>query len=209
MYIPKHFEENREEEIKRIIENFPLATLVANTKNGLVANHLPLLLNKVSKNKKVLIGHIAKTNNLHRDLNDNDKVMAIFKSEDSYISPNWYPSRNKNREHVPTWNYQAIHLHGNIAFNYDQKFLLKTVEELTKVFEKDDTKEESWKINKVSTKFMSTMIKEIVGITITITSQIAKSKLSQNRDKEDRKNVTKELKNNGYNFLYNSMKTLK
>ena len=48
MYIPKHFEENREEEIKRIIENFPLATLVANTKNGLVANHLPLLLNKVS-----------------------------------------------------------------------------------------------------------------------------------------------------------------
>lgn len=67
MYIPKHFEENREEEIKRIIENFPLATLVANTKNGLVANHLPLLLNKVSKNKKVLIGHIAKTNNLHRE----------------------------------------------------------------------------------------------------------------------------------------------
>ena len=76
MYIPKHFEENREEEIKRIIENFPLAILVANTKNGLVANHLPLLLNKVSKNKKVLIGHIAKTNNLHRDLNDNDKVMC-------------------------------------------------------------------------------------------------------------------------------------
>jgi len=32
MYIPKHFEENREKEIKRIIESFPLAILVANTK---------------------------------------------------------------------------------------------------------------------------------------------------------------------------------
>lgn len=101
MYIPKHFEENREEEIKRIIENFPLAILVANTKNGIVANHIPLLLYKFSNEKKILIGHIAKANNLHEELNDNDNVMVIFKSEDAYISPNWYPTRNKKKEHVP------------------------------------------------------------------------------------------------------------
>ena len=101
MYVPKHFEENREKEIKRIIESFPLAILVANTKNGLVANHLPLLLNKSSNGKKVLIGHIAKNNTLHRELRNNDNVMVIFKSEDAYISPNWYPTRNKKREHVP------------------------------------------------------------------------------------------------------------
>ena len=140
MYVPKHFEENREEEIKRIIENFPLATIVANTKNGLVANHIPLLLNKSSNGKKVLIGHIAKNNTLHRELRNNDNVMVIFKSEDAYISPNWYPTRNKKQEHVPTWNYQAVHLHGYIMFNHDQKFLLKTVKELTKIFEKDNKK---------------------------------------------------------------------
>ena len=51
MYVPKHFEENRPKEIKRIIKNFPLATLVSNSQNVLMANHLPLLLNKYSKKK--------------------------------------------------------------------------------------------------------------------------------------------------------------
>ena len=208
MYVPKHFEENREEEIKRIIENFPLATIVANTKNGLVANHIPLLLNKSSNGKKVLIGHIAKNNTLHRELRNNDNVMVIFKSEDAYISPNWYPTRNKKREHVPTWNYQVVHLHGNIIFNYDHKFLLKTVNELTKIFEKDNKKKTDWKMDDVSSKFMSSMLKEIVGIEINISKKIAKSKLNQNREKEDIKNVIKKLKNNGYSFLSNSMNKL-
>ena len=208
MYVPKHFEENREEEIKRIIENFPLATIVANTKNGLVANHIPLLLNKSYNGKKVLIGHIAKNNTLHRELNNNDTVMVIFKAEDAYISPNWYPTRNKKREHVPTWNYQVVHLHGNIIFNHDQKFLLKTVNELTKIFEKDNKKKTDWKMNDVSSKFMSSMLKEIVGIEINISKQIAKSKLNQNREKEDIENVIKKLKNNGYSFLSNSMNKL-
>jgi len=209
MYIPKHFEENREKEIKRIIESFPLAILVANTKNGLVANHLPLLLNKSSNGKKVLIGHIAKNNTLHRELRNNDNVMVIFKSEDAYISPNWYPTRNKKREHVPTWNYQAVHLHGCIMFNHDQKFLLKTLKELTTIFEKDNIREEDWKLNTISSQFMSSMLKEIVGIEIIISKQIAKSKLSQNREKEDFDNVVKELKNNNYHFLSHSMGNLK
>jgi transcriptional regulator len=208
MYVPKLFEESREDEIKRIIENFPLATIVANTKNGLVANHIPLLLNKPSNGKKILIGHIAKTNNLHKELENNDNVMVIFKSEDAYISPNWYPTRNKKREHVPTWNYQAVHLHGNIIFNHDQQFLLKTLDELIKIFEKDNKKKTDWKVTDISSKSMSSMLKEIVGIEINITKQIAKSKLNQNRENEDIKNVIKELKNNGYSFLSNSMDKL-
>ena len=208
MYIPKHFEENREEEIKRIIENFPLAILVANTKNGIVANHIPLLLYKFSNAKKILIGHIAKANTLHEELNDNDNVMVIFKSEDAYISPNWYPTRNKKKEHVPTWNYQSVHLYGNISFKHEKKFLLKTVKDLTNIFEKDNKKKTDWKMNDVSSKYMSSMLNEIVGIEINISKQIAKSKLNQNREKEDVENVIKQLKNNGYSFLSHSMNKL-
>ena len=60
MYVPKHFNELREKEITRIIDNFPLASLVVNSRHGLLANHLPLLLNKPSSKKIELIGHIAK-----------------------------------------------------------------------------------------------------------------------------------------------------
>jgi transcriptional regulator len=208
MYVPKHFEENREEEIKRIIENYPLAILVANTKKGIIANHIPLILHKFSNSKKILIGHIAKANKLHEELKNNDNVMAIFKSEDAYISPNWYPTRNNKREHVPTWNYQSVHLYGKISFNTDQNFLLKTVKELTYIFEKDNNKNTDWKMNDVSSEFMSSMLKEIVGFEINVSDQIAKSKLSQNREKEDSQNVSKKLKKAGFNFLSDSMDNL-
>ena len=204
MYVPKHFEENREEEIKRIIENYPLATLVGNTKNGIVANHIPLLLYKSFNSKKILIGHIARANKLHEELQYDDNVMVIFKSEDAYISPNWYPTRNNKKEHVPTWNYQSVHLYGKISFNNKKKFLLKTVKELTSIFEKSKKKTD-WKMNDVSSEYMSSMLKEIIGFEISVSKQIAKSKLSQNREKEDVQNVIKELKNNGYPFLSNSM----
>ena len=204
MYVPKHFEENREEEIKRIIENYPLATLVGNTKNGIVANHIPLLLYKSFNSKKILIGHIARANKLHEELQYDDNVMVIFKSEDAYISPNWYPTRNNKKEHVPTWNYQSVHLYGKISFNNKKKFLLKTVKELTSIFEKSKKKTD-WKMNDVSSEYMSSMLREIIGFEISVSKQIAKSKLSQNREKEDVQNVIKELKNNGYPFLSNSM----
>jgi transcriptional regulator len=207
MYVPKHFEESREDEINRIIKNFPLATIVHSTKNGLVANHIPLLLNVASNNQKMLIGHIAKNNTLHKEIINNN-VLVIFQSEDVYISPNWYPTRNKKREHVPTWNYQSVHFNGTIEFNNDKNFLLKTVRELTFVFEKENKNVNDWNIDKVTEKFMSTMLNEIMGIKIIISKQVAKSKLSQNREKEDRKNVHKEIKNSGFNFLSNSMKQL-
>ena len=207
MYVPKHFEENREEEIKRVIENYPLATLVGNTKNGIVANHISLILYKSFNSKKILIGHIARANKLHEELQYDDNVMVIFKSEDAYISPNWYPTRNNKKEHVPTWNYQSVHLYGKISFNNKKKFLLKTVKELTSIFEKSKKKTD-WKMNDVSSEYMSSMLREIIGFEISVSKQIAKSKLSQNREKEDVQNVIKELKNNGYPFLSNSMNKL-
>ena len=207
MYVPEHFKENRPEEITRIIENFPLAMLVVNSKNGFIANHLPLLVNKSSKKEIELIGHIARANSLYNDIDNNDDVLVIFRSEDAYISPNWYPSR-KNREHVPTWNYQAVHLHGKITFSKEKKFILKNVEQFTKVFEQKNHKQNDWNINSVGSKFMSTMLNEIIGIKILVSKQIAKSKLSQNREKEDINNVYKELKNKGFEFLANSMKKL-
>ncbi len=208
MYVPKHFNELREKEITRIIDNFPLASLVVNSRHGLLANHLPLLLNKSSSKKIELIGHIAKANSLYREVADNNDVLVIYRTEDAYISPNWYPSRNRNKEHVPTWNYQAVHLHGKIYFSKEKTFILKTVKQLTNVFENKSYKNNDWNINKVSPKFMKAMLDEIIGIKIIVSKKIAKSKLSQNREKEDRNNVYKELQNKGFEFLANSMKNL-
>ena len=63
-------------------------------------------------------------------------------------------------------------------------------------------------MNDVSSEYLSSMLNGIVGFEIIVTKQIAKSKLNQNREKEDVLNVIKELKNNGYPFLSNSMNKL-
>lgn len=57
---------------------------------------------------------------MHRTVADGQKVMAIFRGVDGYISPNSYPSKQKHHRHVPTWNYQVVHIHGIITFQHDE-----------------------------------------------------------------------------------------
>ena len=58
MSMPEDFVELRIEEIERIIKDYPFACMVANTPEGLVANHIPLIF----IGGMLLIGHLAKTN---------------------------------------------------------------------------------------------------------------------------------------------------
>ena len=41
MYVPKHFEEPRPEEIRRLLRDFPLGMLVTQGADGLDAVHIP------------------------------------------------------------------------------------------------------------------------------------------------------------------------
>ena len=98
MYLPAHFTETDAQSITGLIAEFPLATLVAGIGDGVVAHHLPLLLLGEDK----LIGHISLAIDLHRQLEDGAPVMVIFRSESSYVSPTWYPTKQVHHRHVPT-----------------------------------------------------------------------------------------------------------
>jgi len=98
MYIPEIFKEEDKKEIDAIIDRNSLAVMVAVTENGLTAHHLPLL----REAEDSLCGHIALANDLHRHLHDGAEILAIFRGEEAYISPNWYPSKAEHHRHVPT-----------------------------------------------------------------------------------------------------------
>ena len=117
MYLPAHFAETDAAEVAALMAAFPLACLVAETPEGLVANHLPLLVGPDG----ALISHVALANDLHRLVAEGQEVMAVFRGEEAYVSPNLYPSKAVHHRHVPTWNYQAVHVHGPIAFRHDEK----------------------------------------------------------------------------------------
>ena len=115
MYVPPHFQEIDPAEIASILAEAPLACIVAQTDQGLVANHIPLL----AAPDGTLIGHVALANDMHRLIPDGHEVLAIFRGEDGYVSPNFYPSKPRHHRHVPTWNYQVVHVHGPIRFQHD------------------------------------------------------------------------------------------
>lgn len=202
MYVPEFFVENDPAEIERIITTFPLATIVANGDGGLFAAHIPLL----RSGKDKLIGHIALNNPMHRDIPDGSDVLAIFRANDAYVSPNWYPSKQDHHKFVPTWNYQAIHFNGAIRFDHSEKFKRAVVGRLTKHFETRTNGAEGWRMADAPAEYLSAMITNIVGFEITINAVIAKSKLSQNREKGDFDNVVRKLGETGSESLAAAMR---
>ena len=132
-------------------------------------------------------------------------AIAIFNGENSYISPNWYPTKQKTHRHVPTWNYQVVHLKGQIIFNNSKKAKLLAVGKLTKMYEKIYSGKKEWKMSDAPKDFMEQMLQNIVAFDFHVESITAKSKVSQNKDKEDYDSVSNMMREQGNNFLTNAM----
>lgn len=203
MYLPDHFKEVDPAEIASIIAGAPLACVVANSLEGLVANHVPLVLDKGGD----LIGHFALANEMHRTVANGQEVMAIFRGVDGYISPNSYPSKLEHHRHVPTWNYQVVHVHGIISFQHDERSKRAAIGLLTRDQERRVNGDKAWKMADAPADYMLDMIAKIVAFRISVTRTIAKSKLSQNRDQRDFDGAVEGLKAHGDQALAERMVT--
>ena len=189
MYVPPHFQEVSPGEIAAIIAAAPLACIVAQTAQGLIANHIPLL----SAPDGGLIGHVALANDMHRLIADGQEVLAIFRGEDGFVSPNFYPSKAEHHRHVPTWNYQVVHARGTIRFQHDDHAKRAAVGLLTRIHERRVNGGQAWRMADAPADYMGQMLGAIVAFRITVTEWLAKSKLSQNRDAGDYAGTIKEI----------------
>lgn len=194
MYLPEHFAERREEELHRLIREYPLGVLVLKGPNGLDANHLPFELGEDDGERGRLLAHVARNNPLWRETKDGDEALVIFRAANAYISPNWYPSKHEFHRQVPTWNYQVVHVHGKIKVRDDERFVRGVVARLTRVNEAHTGADKPWKMTDSSKEYIDQMLSAIVGIEIEITKMIGKWKLSQNREERDRINAAEELR---------------
>ena len=193
MYMPPHFTETDSAEIAALIDAFPLAALIAQTAEGLVANHLPLLRAPDGD----LIGHVALANDLHRMIAPDQEVLVIFRGEEAYVTPNAYPSKAEDHRAVPTWNYRVVHVHGTIAFRHDEHAKRAAVALLTRDHERRVNGSAAWKLRDAPADYMEGMLAGIVAFRITPRRIIAKSKLSQNRTEVDRVSVAENMEARG------------
>jgi transcriptional regulator len=181
MYIPPHFQEISSDEISAIMVESPLACIVAQTAEGLIANHIPLL----AVPDGTLIGHVALANEMHRMVGDGQEVLAIFRGDHAYVSPNFYPTKPEHHRHVPTWNYQVVHVYGEITFQHDEHAKRAAVGLLTRNHERRLNGKNAWRMADAPADYMQQMLGNIVAFRIKVWKTLAKSKLSQNREERD------------------------
>ena len=202
MYIPEHFKEVRTEEIERIIKDFPLACLVANTPEGLIAAHIPLIL----KGDEYLIGHLAKSNEMPSLVGRDQEVMCIFRGDDAYVAAKDYPQTGGKIKKVPTWNYQVVHIYGTIRFYNDRRSRLAATGFLTKQIERQVHGEEAWRMADAPLDYIMEQIEDITAFDVTITKVLAKSKMNQNDPQEEIESVIDSLEAREEEGMASSMK---
>ncbi|EDX69491.1 MULTISPECIES: FMN-binding negative transcriptional regulator [Bacillus] len=186
MYVPKYFAIQDEKMKYKIIEQNSFATLFSQHNGEPYATHLPLLLNRETL---VLHGHFARPNEQWKDIGT-QQVLAIFQGPHSYISPSWYETKNA----VPTWNYVAVHVYGELEIVEDEKTLVDSLQDLVNKYEDPES---TYSLNDVDTNYMAGLSKGIVGFKIKINKIEGKAKLSQNHSVERRKLVVEKLEKVG------------
>ncbi len=186
MYVPKYFAIQDEEMKYEIMEQNSFATLFSQRNGEPYATHLPLLLNRETL---TLHGHFARPNEQWRDIR-NQQVLAIFQGPHSYISPSWYETKNA----VPTWNYVAVHVYGELEIVEDEKTLVDSLQDLVNKYEDPES---TYSLNDVDPNYMGGLSKGIVGFKIKINKIEGKAKLSQNHSVERRNLVVENLEKVG------------
>lgn len=204
MYLPNHFVEARDEELIQTLDAYPLGALVVNGPHGLDANHVPCYFEKDDSGKK-LLAHVARANPLWKEVTDGQEVLVIFRADDAYISPNWYPSKHEFHRQVPTWNYRVVHVHGRLFVRDNERFVRGVVARLTKTHEAATGATRPWRMTDSSPEYIDQMLTNIVGLEIGITKMVGKWKLSQNRDERDRLSAAEELLKRGESEVAGAM----
>ena len=202
MYIPKHFEEPSVKVMQALIRDYSLATLVTLSANGLNANHIPLhWVEEGDSPYGSLRGHVARSNPLWTDFDQQTEVLAVFQAENAYISPSWYASKPQTGKVVPTWNYVAVHAYGRLRIIDDPVWLRSQLESMTAEFEAGFP--EPWSVADAPADFTERLITQIIGIEIGVTRLQGKWKVSQNQPLENRDSVIDALRESGQPAMAN------
>ena len=204
MYIPAHFLIQNPQDLHTILRDHPLGALVTSGPDGLDANHIPFEFDPSQGPHGLLTAHVARANPVWQQCQDGADVLVIFRGNESYISPNWYPSKHETHRQVPTWNYEVVHVHGRLTVMDEEKFVRRVVARLTREHEASEPR--PWKMGDSPPEYIAQMLKAVVGIQVEIQRIEGKAKLSQNREARDRLNAADTLLVKGAEALGKAMR---
>lgn len=184
MYVPKYHAMSGNDETQALIDAYPLGAWVASTDEGLVANHIPFVLDRSRGEFGTLLGHVSRANRVWEQLVDLAPSVVMFQGPQAYITPGWYPSKQQDGKVVPTWNYSAAHAHGVARAIDDRDWIHEMLMRLTTANE--SARASPWQVTDAPAAYIEKMARAVVGIEIPIDRLVGKLKVSQDEAMQDR-----------------------
>ena len=145
--------------------------LTAAGPDGVLAAHVTFVVED-----GLITAHLVRSNPLARHLKDGPAAaLLIVSGPDGYISPDWYGEDDR----VPTWNYVAVHLRGELRL-VDESGLRACLDRLSANFETRLAPKPVWKADKMTPDVLARLLRQIVPVEVTIETIDSTFKLSQN-----------------------------
>jgi transcriptional regulator len=179
MYVPHHFAtDDADSLIDRLARHWAGVLVTVGEDGAPVGTHMPILWDA---EKRVATGHIARANPHWKQ--GPGKGLLVLSGAEAYVTPGWYPSKAEHGKTVPTWNYEAVHITGQVEWFDDPARLEAVVAELSRVHE--DGRVQPWAIGDAPRGYIDALLRGIVGVSLTAERVEAKRKLSQNKSAAD------------------------
>ncbi|WP_371229157.1 FMN-binding negative transcriptional regulator [Roseovarius sp. 2305UL8-3] len=148
--------------------------LAISTPGAPLISHIPFLL---SEDGRLAEFHLVRSNPIARAMKDGAVAARIaVQGPHSYISPDWYGIDDQ----VPTWNYVAVHLTGDITLAPEEG-LLNLLDRQSEGLEARLAPKQPWVTDKVSDGVMERMMRQIVPCRMEVTQIDGTWKFSQNK----------------------------
>lgn len=159
--------------LDRLLARDPFVTLLTTGDDGLPElTRVPVLYRREG-HKVELIGHWARANKQSRQLG---RAKVLVNGPQGYVSASWYPDK-ESAARVPTWNYAAAELVGELHSFDDTAGLAQLLSDTSNFFEARVGQE--WQFD-ASLDDHAPSLRAIVGFRLDVQQVQIKLKLSQN-----------------------------
>lgn len=152
--------------------------LTINGGSGPLAAHVPFVLAADGKSAEL---HLVRSNPVARALASPQPAFLAVSGPDAYVSPDWYGIDDQ----VPTWNYVAIHLRGQLQL-LPEAALRDHLDRLSAEFENRLLPKPPWLTTKMPEEIMARFMRAIVPARLTVEDVQGTWKLNQNKPDEVR-----------------------
>lgn len=186
MYTPSKFKVEDQKVILDFICENSFGLLLSVDGTTIHDTHTPFI---ISKCKRYLLGHIAKVNPQWNSWVEDSSAKVIFTGAHSYVSPKYYDSEFA----VPTWNYTAVSVSGNVRIIDDVSNKVEFLDELTSMHETSDN---PWIFDRNDERYLN-LLSGFVVFSVEMDKVEASFKLNQNKSVADQTKVIDALSSIG------------